>query len=147
MNKTNAFPTAIANIQGGKDYPELSGQVKFYQKRNAVLIVADIRGLPKTPTGFFGFHIHEGHSCGGKDFAETKGHYNPTGAPHPAHAGDLPPLMLCNGGAYFSVATDRFNVRDIIGRTVVIHAMPDDFNSQPSGNAGMKIGCGVIKRI
>jgi Cu-Zn family superoxide dismutase len=55
--------------------------------------------------------------------------------------------MLCKNRAYLSVLTDRFNVSDIIGRTVIIHNMPDDFTSQPSGNAGEKIACGVIKKF
>ena len=63
---------------------------------------------------------------------------------HPKHAGDLPPLLVCRGNAYLSVKTDRFTVNEIIGRTVVIHSDPDDFHSLPAGNAGMKIGCGVI---
>lgn len=147
MNKNISVPVAEAIIRGGNEHPKLTGKIKFFQKRNAVLVVADITGLPQTPTGFFGFHIHEGKSCDGKGFQETKSHYNPTNAHHPAHAGDLPPLILCNGGAYLAVATDRFTIKDIIGRTVVIHGMPDDFTSQPAGNAGMKIGCGVIKKI
>ncbi len=147
MNKNTSLPMAIANIQGGNNFPELTGQVKFYQKRNAVLVVANIQGLPETQTGFFGFHIHEGNSCGGNEFTETGSHYNPENISHPSHSGDLPPLMRCNGGAYLAVATDRFNVKDIIGRTVVIHSMPDDFTTQPAGNAGMKIGCGGITRL
>ncbi len=146
MNKNTLLPVAEAIIQGGNEHPKLTGKIKFYQKRNAVLVVADIQGLPETVTGFFGFHIHEGNSCAGKDFSQTKSHYNPTDTSHPAHAGDLPPLMRCNGGAYLAVATDRFRIADIIERTVVIHNMPDDFTSQPAGNAGTKIGCGVIKQ-
>lgn len=64
---------------------------------------------------------------------------------HPKHAGDLPPLLACQGSAYLSVKTDRFCVEDILGRTVVIHSDPDDFHSQPAGNAGKKIACGVIR--
>ncbi|MBR3836060.1 MAG: superoxide dismutase family protein [Clostridia bacterium] len=59
------------------------------------------------------------------------------------HAGDLPPLIRCNGGTYQCVASDRFKVQEIIGRTVVIYDMPDDFNSQPSVSFGTKIACGV----
>lgn len=80
-------------------------------------------------------------------FSDTGNHYNPTEAPHPSHSGDLPPLMLCNGGVCQSVTTNRFKVQDIIGRTVIIHNMPDDFSSQPSGNAGIKIACGVIRSV
>ena len=116
MNKTHCFPDAIANIRGGNEAPSLFGKIKFYQKKGCVLISANIKGLPPTHSGFFGFHIHEGTACTGDDFSATKSHYNPTDAPHPAHAGDLPPLMLCNGGACQTVTTDRFRVSDIIRR-------------------------------
>ena len=136
---------AIALIRGKDPSPSIVGTVKFYQKQNCVLVVSDIKNLPHTDTRFFGFHIHEGTDCGGEGFSDSKSHYNPFGSPHPSHAGDLPPLMLCGNRAYSSVLTDRFNVSDIIGRTVIIHNMPDDFTTQPSGNAGEKIACGVIK--
>lgn len=139
-------PQAIALINGRNTAANISGTVKFYQKGNCVLVVADISGLPRTATGFLGFHIHEGTDCGGPNFSDTKGHYNPNSMPHPQHAGDLPPLMLCGAMAHSSVLTDRFNISGIIGRTVVIHNMPDDFTSQPSGNSGEKIACGIIKK-
>ncbi len=135
----------MAQIRGGAQAPQLTGCVQFYQESGCVLIVARISSLPKeSKTGFFGFHIHEGISCSGTDFSGTGSHYNPTGQMHPKHAGDLPPLLACQGNAYLSVRTDRFSVKDIIGRTVVIHSDPDDFHSQPAGNAGNKIACGVI---
>ena len=146
MKNHSYLPNVVAYIRGSDEVPELSGEVKFYQNSNFVFVTADINGLPKTSTGFFGFHIHEGNSCAGKDFANTKSHYNPANSPHPSHAGDLPPLLYSSGGAYLAFTTDRFTLRDIIGRTVVIHNKPDDFTTQPSGNAGTKIGCGVIKR-
>lgn len=127
--------------------PRLTGEVRFYQRKNSVLVEARVWGLPRNgATGFFAFHIHTDGSCGGQDFGDTGGHYNPLDVLHPRHAGDLPPLMLCNGGAYLAVCTDRFRVRDIIGRTMVIHRERDDFTTQPSGGAGEKIACGVIRR-
>ena len=138
-------PDGIAMIRGGADAPCLSGQVRFYQECGRVLVVAELSGLPKNSrTGFFAMHIHEGNTCRGEGFSETKGHYNPAGEEHPNHAGDFPVLMSCGGDAYLAVRTDRFRVRDIIGKTVVIHGSPDDYHSQPAGNAGTKIGCGVI---
>ena len=147
MQQRPTLPYAVAIIHGSEDYPNLRGQVKFYQRRHCVLIEATIHGLPATETGFFGFHIHAGARCTGADFANTLGHYNPAESPHPDHAGDLPPLMYCHGDAYLAVATGRFRIGDILGRTVVIHNMPDDFTSQPAGNAGTKIACGVIRRM
>lgn len=138
-------PAAVARIRGGPDAPNLSGTVQFYEKPEGVLIVARIGGLPDSnPSGFFAFHIHEGTSCSGTGFSDTGGHYNPSGTLHPNHAGDLPPLLSCAGNAYLVVLTNRFRIRDIIGRTVMIHSGPDDFRTQPSGNPGTKIACGVI---
>ena len=148
MKHLPTLPDAVANICGSAGAPHLAGVVEFYQKRNAVLVVARITGLPSTnPTGFFAMHIHAGTSCGGTDFVDTGGHYNPTAQPHPRHAGDLPPLLYCNAGAYLAVLSDRFTVRDVMGRTVVIHGGADDFFTQSAGNSGAKIGCGEIRPV
>lgn len=147
MQYRRKCPDAVARIKGGAEAPQLTGWVQFYQESDCVLIVARIFGLPReSNTGFFGFHIHQGDNCSGTDFSGTGGHYNPTEQAHPKHSGDLPPLLVCRGNAYLSVRSDRFSVKEIIGRTVVIHSDPDDFRSQPAGNAGKKIACGVIRR-
>ncbi len=137
---------AIATVHGGEGAPDLYGVVKFYQKVDCVLVTARIIGLPDNESGFYGFHIHEGDSCAGNAFSDSGSHYNPSNTPHPKHAGDLPPLMRCGNTANLEVTTDRFKVSDIIGKTVIIHSAPDDFTTQPSGNAGAKIACGVIER-
>ena len=148
MRYCKSQPDAVAQIVGGEEAPQLSGCVRFYQEDGCVLIEAKISGLPKvSEAGFFGFHIHQGRECSGIGFPGTEGHYNPTARMHPEHAGDLPPLLWCRGATYLSVKSDRFSVSEIIGRTVVIHSDPDDFHSQPAGNAGKKIACGVIQRI
>ncbi len=146
MNNKHCCPDAKAKIKGGNEAPKLQGSVRFYEFPSFVFVEVNIGGLPRSDTGFFGFHIHEGDSCGGENFADTGSHYNPKVRPHPTHAGDMPPLLLCNGGAYMSFKTDRFRIKDIIGKTIVIHSSPDDFTTQPSGNAGTKIACGIIKR-
>lgn len=134
----------MAHIRGDARYPLLRGTVRFLPHADGVQICARINGLPETSTGFFGFHIHEGTSCGGTEFSDTGGHFDREGNPHPAHAGDLPPLLSAGGKAFLSVVTDRFRVEEILGKTVVIHEAPDDFTSQPAGNAGRKIACGEI---
>ncbi len=144
MARNNSF-SAIAHVSGGEDYPELRGTVRFFPRCGGTLVVADISGLLDSETGFFAFHIHEGDNCCGSGFSNTGGHFNPDEAMHPQHAGDLPPLLSDNGKAYSQVLTGRFRVCDIIGKTVVIHSDPDDFKTQPSGNAGAKIACGVIR--
>lgn len=140
---------AWAAVKGGPDHPRLLGSVKFFQTQAGVLVLAEIWGLPSPPensSGFFGFHIHQGDSCDPTDhFAATQGHLNPEDLPHPQHMGDLPPLLSHRGYAWSSFLTGRFTVREILGRTVVIHDKPDDFTSQPSGNSGQKIACGVIR--
>lgn len=147
MRYCTKSPDAVARFTGGEEAPQLSGCVLFYQEDGCVRIEAKILGLPKvSDTGFFGFHIHQGIDCSGAGFPGTEGHYNPAGQAHPKHAGDLPPLLWCRGNAYLSVKTDRFSVDEIIGRTIVIHSDPDDFHSQPAGNAGKKIACGLIER-
>lgn len=138
-------PAAVAFVSGGTERPTLHGTVKFLPLCGGTQIVADICGLPDSETGFFAFHIHEGGNCCGASFLNTGSHYNPDGAPHPKHAGDLPPLLGCDGKAHLSVTTNRFCVQEVIGRTVVIHSGPDDFHTQPAGNAGAKIACGIIR--
>ena len=142
-----ARPSAAARIRGGALAPGLRGDAQFYQRRDGVLIRIRVVGLPASETGFFALHIHEGGSCAGEGFPATGGHYNPGLAPHPQHAGDLPPLLSCHGMAEAEVLTDRFTVRGILGRTLVIHSGPDDFHTQPSGNPGDKIACGQILRV
>ncbi len=143
----NMKPIAKAVIRGSGDYPEIEGEALFYQLKRSVLVSVRVSSLPQNNSGFHGFHIHEGKICTGENFPNTGGHYNPADAPHPSHAGDLPPLLSCGGEAFMQVKTNRFRVRDIIGRTVIIHSNADDFFTQPSGNAGDKIACGVVKRV
>lgn len=130
-------PNAVAWVKGGTDFPNLSGWLRFYQTRYGVLVSAEITGLPipaeKCRKGIYAFHIHK----------ET--HYNPQQCEHPNHAGDLPPLFATEDGyAYMTVLTDRFTAKEIIGLTAVIHERPDDFTTQPSGNAGNPIARGKI---
>lgn len=145
--KHNLCPKAIARIRGGKAHPQVCGMVRFFQRSDGIIVEAEIHGLPKTENGFFAFHIHEGDSCIGAGFPNTGGHFNPGREVHPKHAGDLPPLLGNHGSAYMKVFTDRFYIEEIIGKTVIIHSGPDDFRTQPSGNAGTKIACGVIQRL
>lgn len=139
------LPSLAAVIHGGERNRILQGVVKFYQMPGGILVEAEISGLPAS--GFFGFHIHEGNSCTGPSFADTGMHYDPTNMPHPMHVGDLPPLLSADGKAYMTVFTNRFSMKEIAGRTVVIHSKPDDFQTQPAGDSGQKIACGVIQAV
>lgn len=144
-------PHASAELKGSAAYPKIHGTVRFYQTRNGVLIAAEIGGLPHSHSicqhSVFGFHIHEGSWCEGNmqdHFSGAMSHYNPEECAHPFHAGDLPPLFGNNGYAFSVFLTERFSLSEILGRTIIIHGNPDDFTTQPSGNAGEKLACGVI---
>lgn len=80
-------------------------------------------------------------------FADVMTHYDPNGCGHLYHAGDLLPLFGNDGLAFCAFLTNRFPVDEVIGRTVIVHDHPDDFTTQPSGNSGTKIACGVIRRV
>lgn len=142
-------PQAIAWLQGGSAYSQISGLVKFYETPyGGVLIEAEIFNLPGITvpgsTGFYALHIHEYGDCS-EDFSRTGDHYNPDARPHPQHAGDLLPLLGNQGYAWEVFYDKRFQIRDILNRSVVIHANRDDFTTQPSGDAGQKIACGIIR--
>ena len=148
------LPDAVAVMSGAPNESDISGTVKFYQGNGAVLVVADIFGLPVSQNApedkIFAFHIHSGTVCRGNNedpFFNAGTHYNPDGSPHPYHRGDMPPLFSANGMAFLAFLTDRFTVEEVIGKTVIIHSGPDDFTTQPSGNAGEKIACGTISIV
>lgn len=158
QNNTRSFaallmqpPHASAVMQGSAAYPQIRGLVRFYRTGCGVLAAVEIDGLPisgdicQSPA--FGFHIHSGSYCEGDGhdpFSEAMAHYNPADCAHPFHAGDLPPLFGNHGYAFSAFLTDRFVLPEVIGKTLIIHRNPDDFTTQPSGNAGEKMACGVI---
>jgi Cu-Zn family superoxide dismutase len=151
MNKKS---DAKALITGKGMYKEIIGKAYFYNTKNGVLVVIEVNELPqgkgRCNGRIFGVHIHEGYSCTGNEkdmYANTMGHYNPDMCMHPYHAGDMPPLFENNGHAFMMFLTDRFKVNEIIGKTIVIHGKPDDYNTQPSGDSGNKIACGVIESM
>lgn len=144
-------PQAIAIMEGNSAYSQIQGMVRFYQTKQGVLVAAEIAGLPMSEERcnhpIFAFHIHSGSHCKGDEhdpFSEAMSHYNPADCEHPFHAGDLPPLFGNCGYAFHVFLTDRFMLPEIIGKTLILHGKPDDFTTQPSGNAGEKIACGKI---
>ena len=142
-------PQAVAWFQGNDDSSQLGGFVKFYATSfGGVLVEVEVYGLPdkKGYSNFYALHIHE-HGICSDGFIHTGEHYNPGEALHPYHAGDMPPLISNNGYAWGSFFDGRFSVTELIGRSIVIHAKADDFTTQPSGNSGEKIACGVIRIV
>lgn len=147
---------AAAHLKGSAAYPDISGIVGFKAVRNGTWVDVQVTGLPEyrpgngeqSQTGPHGFHIHNGTACGDPDsqdpFADADGHWNPTGQPHGNHSGDFPVLFSNHGKASMLFFTDRFQPSEVFGKTVVIHLSPDDYRTQPAGNSGEKIACGVI---
>ena len=147
----NFNPEAFAIISGSEKYPRAYARINFYKNRDGVLVTTKAQGLPEKQNGrgVLGFHIHSGGSCTGDNtdpFKNALTHYNPEGNLHPYHAGDMPPLFCEGGEAFSAFLTKRFKIEDIIGKTVIIHSMPDDFTTQPAGNSGEKIACGIIRK-
>lgn len=140
-----------ANIQGTKKYPDIKGTLAFYESINGYWVAIHVEGLPvmneKCLSPFFGCHIHEGNKCSGNEedlLADTLGHYDPTNCPHPMHLGDLLPLYSRDGKVDMYYLISGIDVKEFVGHTLVIHAHRDDLTSQPSGDSGEKIACGVI---
>lgn len=148
LSTIHPFPHARAVLQGGT----VTGEVRFSQTDRGVLVSAEVFDLPHSGKpcegGIFAFHIHDGHCSAGSPFLHSLGHYNPENCPHPYHAGDLPPLFASRDGhAFLSLLTDRFLLRDVLGKIVIIHGGVDDFTTQPAGNSGIKIACGEIRTL
>ena len=145
-------PKATAKLEPTKS-GKASGTVSFYQVGSKVRMVANVNGL--APGREHGFHIHEAGDCSSGDGMSAKGHFNPYGKPHgsPAsaerHAGDMPALRADAGGnARIDTTLDVMSVKpgpaSVVGRGLIVHASPDDYKTQPTGNAGARLACGVI---
>ena len=130
------------------------GEATFEQVGDKVHAVIYVQGLK--PGQEHGLHIHEVGDCSSGDGMSAKGHFNPYGKPHgnpgsaERHGGDLPALKAGKDGrAKVDVRVDIVTVAagpaSIIGRAVIVHADPDDYRTQPTGNAGARLACGVIK--
>lgn len=144
---------ATASLKPTKGNKTL-GEVSFERVGDKVRVVAQVIGLK--PGQEHGFHIHEAGDCSSGDGMSAKGHFNPHGRPHGGqgtherHAGDLPNLKASKAGratltAELDIITVVEGPASIIGRGLIVHAQPDDYKSQPVGNAGARIACGVIQ--
>ena len=147
-------PRATANLQPTKGN-QTSGTVQFTQRGDRVRVHAMVTGL--RPGREHGFHVHEAGDCSSGDGMSTKGHFNPHGKPHAhsgtseRHAGDMPSLRAdSNGRAEASFDLDIITVApgpaSVVGRGLIVHADPDDYKTQPTGNAGARLACAVIQR-
>ncbi len=149
--------TAIARIRGGPLAPKIRGIVVFRAIPGGTEVSVDVSGLPpyrpaqnnNPQVGPHGFHLHENGCCKVGDpaspFDAAGGHWNPGNQPHGNHAGDFPVLFSNHGRAVMSFFTDKFQVADIIDKAVIIHESPDDYRTQPSGDSGRRLACGIIR--
>ncbi len=144
---------AVATLQP-KSGTQVTGTVTFSQKGDKVEVVANVKTLSP---GKHGIHVHEKGDCSASDASSAGGHFAPGGGQHAGptepkrHAGDLGNLEAdANGNATFTITTDALRVgsgdRDVIGKAIIIHGDPDDLTTQPSGNSGGRIACGVIEK-
>lgn len=147
-------PQAAAVLAGSEEYPGIHGIVRFYTVKNGTIVYAEADGLPqggeRCSQKIFGLHIHSGESCTGNEqdpFADAGAHLNKDNCPHPFHTGDMPPLFGNDGKAVSVFLTNRFTVGEVIGKAIIIHGSPDDFTTQPGGNSGKKIACGIIRPV
>lgn len=147
-----AATTELRNTSGAT-----VGTANLTQVGNVVRIVLDAKGL--TP-GLHGVHIHAVGKCDPPDFNSAGAHFNPTGKQHGAlnpqgsHAGDLPNLNVgADGNGRLETASEQISlgsgansVWDADGSALVVHAAPDDFKTDPTGNSGARVACGVITK-
>lgn len=141
---------AYVTLKPTKD-SNVKGEVTFIALEKGVRVIAKIKGL--TP-GNHGFHIHEFGDCSAPDASSAGGHYNPDNAIHagpldqPRHVGDLGNINADKDGVatydYVDFALSLEGAHSIIGKSVIVHRDQDDYVSQPTGNAGPRLACGVI---
>ena len=138
-------PTAGNNV---------AGTVEFAERGGRTVVTATVTGL--RPNSEHGIHVHERGDCSSPDGESAGGHFNPSNAPHghfgrlDRHAGDLPNLRAdAQGSATLRWESSELSVRagpgSVINRSVIVHRDPDDYSSQPAGNSGPRLACGVVR--
>lgn len=140
----------LKSVQGEK----IKGTIHFYEQNGVMKIETLVDNLKPGPHGF---HIHAKGDCSSADFSTAGGHFNPTHKNHGAldskvrHAGDLGNLIADNKRkAYTSIETKSLTLagpQSIIGKSIIIHKDKDDLKSQPTGNSGARVACGVIEAL
>ncbi|MEY2954375.1 MAG: hypothetical protein RLZZ401_2462 [Pseudomonadota bacterium] len=147
-------PLAAAHLSA-RSNTKVSGTVTFKQVGDRVLVKAEVTRLQAGQD--HGFHIHDKGDCNSPDGMSAGGHFNPTDKPHGApteshHEGDMPSLKADASGRaeaefYLTGVTVADGPNSIAGRAVIVHKDPDDYRTQPTGNSGARIACGVITRL
>jgi superoxide dismutase, Cu-Zn family len=141
---------AVAHLSATRG-GSVSGKITFTRVEAGVTVSADLRGLSP---GAHGLHIHEFGDCSAPDANSAGAHFNPTNEPHGGpkdqrrHVGDLGNIVADKeGNARLESLDARLALEGpsgVIGRSIVVHVSPDDFRTQPTGNTGARLACGVI---
>ncbi len=154
LNQLHASaPIGRAELSAPKT--KMAGQLEMIPVKEGIKFMAEVKGLK--PGAVHGFHIHETGKCEGPDFKSAGEHFNPKkidhGGPasHARHMGDLGNLVANKDGVakVDVVLKDLTNeeIDSLIGKSVVIHSKADDFSTQPSGDSGDRVACGVINKL
>lgn len=147
----NETPALVAALRGSAQYPTAEGTAFVYWLPVGFYMVMEMKGVPQSQ--IFGLHIHDGKVCApivGEAFSQAGKHLDNCGegtwcGQHPYHAGDMLPIFSdADGNASMQVFIDRAELDEIAQKPLVLHRMPDDFTTQPSGASGIRIACGVL---
>ncbi|RPI17012.1 MAG: superoxide dismutase family protein [Ignavibacteriae bacterium] len=141
--------TLTCSLMGTKE-SKVSGTLTFTMDGKKVRVTGTLAGL--TP-GEHGIHIHEKGDCSAPDFTSAGEHFNPNKGAHgdmdkkESHMGDMGNIKADKDGkAEINETTEYVDLNQIVGKSVIVHANEDDLKSQPAGNSGPRIACGVIQR-
>lgn len=150
---TTPAPHTVA-VLAATEGNSVTGELAFEAVDGGVAITGQVNGL--APGSEHGFHVHENGDCSAPDGTSAGGHFNPAGAAHGRigsgehHVGDTDNITADDTGV--AVVNTRLEgatladgaPSDVLGRGVIVHADPDDYATQPTGNAGARLACGVI---
>jgi Cu-Zn family superoxide dismutase len=150
-----AQESATVTLQGAPEDTDFKGTITLTPEGDGVRVVAHLEGVDQN--GQHGFHVHETGDCshgeGDKHFTSAGGHFNPTGAEHacpptePRHAGDLGNIEVTNGTGHLETSTNLLSLTgtsSVVGKAIILHAKADDCKTQPTGDAGDRLACGVV---
>ncbi|HKH49181.1 MAG TPA: superoxide dismutase family protein [Thermoanaerobaculia bacterium] len=150
-----ALETATATLQGAPTDTDFKGTITFTPEGNGVRIVAHLEGVDQD--GDHGFHVHQTGECthgeGDKHFTSAGGHFNPANTEHacpptePRHAGDLGNIPVTGGTGHLETTSNLLSLsgpNSVVGKAIILHAKADDCKTQPTGDAGDRLACGVI---